>query len=124
MKKYCVNDIFFGQNEIRYKIDNFIYRTQNKSQIIKNNNNENELIISIPLINKCFISKMFYIKKEKRNGFNNELKIINESQNKYISSTSKKFLKEINNIINKEIKQIKKEKNISNIDKIEKTNFI
>ena len=68
---------------------------------------------------------MFYIKnvlykKEKKNRFNNELKIINESQNEYINSTPKKFLKEINNIINKEIKQIKNEKNIANINKIEK----
>ena len=59
MKKYCVNNLYFGKNEKQYKVDNFIYSIQNSNKNLKNEKKD-----LIPLLQNCFISKK-YIKKIK-----------------------------------------------------------
>ena len=120
--RYRVNNIYFGKNENKYILGNFVYHIQ-KSNEIKNNKdkNNNEIIYSLPLNKNCFITKINikYIKKKKI--INNDFKIVNETSDVYINNIKKKKkIYEIDNIFNNEILPIYHNNTSYKIKKIEK----
>ena len=104
LKRYCVNNIYFGNNEYKYILDNFVYHIQKSDKIKNDKNKKNEnKILFLPLIENCFISKINFL-KQKKTAKNNELKIINEINGEYVyNSKNKKHIYEIDNVINNEI---------------------
>ena len=116
LQKYIRDKLLKNKNKVqKFEINKLIECSVNKIYLpkeIKNKinhyetkkiNNKNEEINSMPLLNNCFISKMYNIKKPKQNQKNNNLKIIKESKNEYLTILPKKSKKEIENNITKEI---------------------
>ena len=119
--RYRVNNIYFGKNENKYILGNFVYHIQ-KSNEIKNNKdkNNNEIIYSLPLNKNCFITKINikYIKKKKI--INNDFEIVNETSDVYINNIKKKKkIYEIDNIFNNEILPVYHNNTSYKIKKIE-----
>ena len=120
-----INKFYFDKNENKYKIENLIYNMDERKTVLKNKN-KNELIYSLPLKKNCFISKMYYLNKVKKDLINCYLQNINESHSEYFMIMPKKPNKIqynknneiISNINNKNILNNKLDKNINSEDTI------
>ena len=112
-----VKKFYFDKNENKYKVGNLIYNTDERKAILKSKNT-NEMEYSLPLKKNCFISKIYYLSKIKKELINHYLQNINQSHSEYFMIMPKKS-NEIQYNINNEILSNINKKNIIN-DKLDK----